>query len=418
MRELSKAENLSEKQLFCPLVKVDEVKREIWTVVTAQVPDRDKETCHYKTTVPYYKDVVSEMSKATDGKNIFPLREMHGLSAAGKGIAIEFRDDKKEIYMGFKVVDDDAWQKVQEGVYTGVSQGGRYIKKWVEDDINYYTAQPIEVSLVDVPCLERAHFDYIRANGIVEIRKFASAILPERKSMTKLAQQLNAMIKKAACPCGCENCKDGKCASCSASTKCIISGTTDGTTKAVKYLVTKDGENHLPYTNEDGKPNRRLCGAAYAALFNEKGHRGNKYEGPDKAKAQKKIKQVYAAQGWDTPTEKAEVVDSLLKTMLKDAIQGKFFGESLEKGMWTVGRFASLLEDMKWLWVSLEQEREFEGDESPVTDELKETFSAMLDHLLDYTTEQCEEEREKIHAKSFQAFFNNFNKVEEETVSA
>src|SRR5208282_2099672 len=228
MQQLSKTENLFEKELFCPLVKVDEAKREVWTVVTAQVKDRDKETCHYATTVPYYKEMVAEMSKASDGKNIFPLREMHGLSAAGKGIAIEFRDKEKQIYMGFKVVDDDAWNKVVEGVYTGVSQGGKYVKKWVEDDINFYTAKPIEVSLVDMPCLERAHFDFIRADGTVEVKKFAFAtkipeIIPERKSMTKLEQQLRAMVKKDSCSCGCANCKDGKCASCSADTKCEMS---------------------------------------------------------------------------------------------------------------------------------------------------------------------------------------------------
>ena len=81
MQQLSKAENLFEKELFCPLVKVDEAKREVWTVVTAQIRDRDGETCHYKTTVPYYEEVVEEMKKASDGKNIFPLREMHGLSS-------------------------------------------------------------------------------------------------------------------------------------------------------------------------------------------------------------------------------------------------------------------------------------------------------------------------------------------------
>src|SRR5208282_4113860 len=311
MQQLSKAESLNEKEIFCPLVKVDEAKREVWTVVTAQVKDRDGETCHYKTTVPYYKNVIDEMSKASDGKNIFPLREMHGLSAAGKGIDIQFRDKEQEIYMGFKVVDNDAWNKVIEGVYTGVSQGGRYVKKWVEDDIKYYTAKPIEVSLVDMPCLERAHFDFIRADGTLEIRKFASAaaqivdLIPMRRSITMLERQFNQFIRKASCSCGCANCKDGKCASCSADKKCEMAS--KAFDKAVKYLVSSGGENHLPYTNEYGSVNRRLCGAAWAALHD--GYRGNKYEGPDKTKALKRLKQVYASNGWDTPSEKSIVAN-------------------------------------------------------------------------------------------------------------
>src|SRR5579859_5379551 len=109
---------------FIPFVKVDAAKREVWGVVTAEVPDKEDEVCDYEGSKPFYQAVIAEMSKATDGKNIFPLREMHQLSAVGKGVGFEFRDDDKEIFMGFKVVDDGAWKKVDEGVYTGFSQGG------------------------------------------------------------------------------------------------------------------------------------------------------------------------------------------------------------------------------------------------------------------------------------------------------
>jgi hypothetical protein len=365
-----------EKKLFIPFVKADAVKREVWGVVTAESPDKEDEICDYDSTVPYYKEMVAEMSKATDGANIFPLRAMHGLIAAGKGIAIEFRDDKKEVYMGFKVVDDAEWKKVEENVYTGFSQGGRYIKRWKDGDNTRYTAKPIEVSLVDVPCLSRATYDMVRADGTIEVRKFAN-------------------LTKTVCPCGCANCKENKCASCSAETKCDISGTS---TKAVKYLVTaKDGTGHLPVSDEDGKPNHRLMGAAWAALFNPKGHRGNKYAGPDKEKAKKKLKQLYAQEGLDTPTEKGERIDGLLKTMIEDRIQRKAYG-FLGKGMYTVSRFAQITEDLKYLWMALEYERESEGDESPATDDLQEIFVDLLDSLLSYTEEQVEEEKEKIHA--------------------
>ena len=49
-------------------------------------------------------------------------------------------------------------------------------------------------------------------------------------------------------------------------------------TKAIKYLVTEgDGTTHLPYTGDDGKPDHRLMGAAWAALHG--GYRGEKYAG-------------------------------------------------------------------------------------------------------------------------------------------
>lgn len=383
--------NLDEIQIFCPLVKVDAAKREVWGVVTAEEPDKDNEICDYATTAPYYEKVVKEMSKATDGANIFPLRAMHGLIAAGKGISIEFRKEAKEVYMGFKVVDDTEWKKVQENVYTGFSQGGRYIKKWKDGDYTRYTAAPGEVSLVDMPCCTRAHFDYIKADGSVELRKFSKTEATDIGSQkegelpTSVGHNINAV--STACTCACQECKAGSCPECSADSKCAMSA------KAVRFLV----QGHLPYTKQDGKPDHRLMGAAWAALHG--GYRGNKYEGPNKAKAIKRLKQLYAQIGKDTPAEKAVIIEPILQELLKDCINKRAYGY-LGKGLYTVSRFAQLVEDMKYLWMSLEYEREQEGDESPVTDELKETFSSMLDHMLDYTEEQLEEERAKLKVKS------------------
>lgn len=400
--EKVKSGTFDEVAIFCPLVKVDEAKREVWGVVTAEVPDRDDEICDYDTTTPYYKTLVEEMTKASEvnpegGTNIFPLRAMHGLIAAGKGIAIEFRDEAKEVYMGFKVVDDNEWKKVQQNVYTGFSQGGRYIKRWKDGDFIRYTAKPGEISLVDIPCLQRAHFDYVKADGSVEMRKFASKVAevptgnagaipttPTAVSDVDPTPVETGQGVDMACKCGCKACKAGDHAGCEMDTKCAAS-------KAVKYLVTdKDGKGHLPYTNEDGKPNHRLMGAAWAALHG--GYRGNKYEGPDKEKAKKKLKQVYAREGMDTPSEKALVIDDLLKTMLVDSINNRAYGQ-LNKGLYTVSRYASILEDVKYLWLTAEYEREAKGDESPATDDLREAFSRLLDGLVSYTEEQIAEEK-------------------------
>jgi len=53
----------------------------------------------------------------------------------------------------------------------------------------------------------------------------------------------------------------------------------------------------------DGKPDRKLAGQAWAALFNPDGFRGNKYEGPNIASAKRKLKALYKAEDWETPTE-------------------------------------------------------------------------------------------------------------------
>lgn len=180
---------------FIPFSKVDAVKREVYGIVTAEVVDKDGEVCDYDSTVPHYKAWNEEFAKATDGKSIGNLREMHGLSAVGKGVSVEFRDSDKEIWMGFKVVDDTAWQKVEEGVYTGFSQGGDYVRKWKENGKEFYTAKPSEVSLVDNPCLGVAHFAYVKADGQVEMRKIRAAV-PEPKKENESITKIKAIGDK------------------------------------------------------------------------------------------------------------------------------------------------------------------------------------------------------------------------------
>lgn len=68
------------------------------------------------------------------------------------------------------------------------------------------------------------------------------------------------------------------------------------------YLVTEaDGTQHLP-TKKNGTLDRGLCGAAWAALHG--GFRGEKYDGPNKADALKKLTTIHKAQGWPLPTAK------------------------------------------------------------------------------------------------------------------
>lgn len=68
------------------------------------------------------------------------------------------------------------------------------------------------------------------------------------------------------------------------------------------YLVIdrKSGKRHLP-VKDNGKPNPRLMGAAWASLT--KTFRGEKYKGPDKASALMKLKMLYKKIGKDVPEE-------------------------------------------------------------------------------------------------------------------
>ncbi len=64
---------------------------------------------------------------------------------------------------------------------------------------------------------------------------------------------------------------------------------------------------HLRVMGMDGKPDHRLMGAAWAALHG--GYRGNKYEGPDKDEAIRKLKDMYKREKMETPS--AEMMEQM-----------------------------------------------------------------------------------------------------------
>ncbi len=159
--------------LFAQLAKIDESRHEVWGVATAEMVDKEGEIFDYASSKPYFKAWSEEIAKATDGKSLGNVREMHEPSAVGKLVALEFNDDLKQICVGAKIIDDLAWQKCTEGVYTGFSIGGQYVKAWKDGECVRFTANPAEISVVDNPCVSGAHFTAVKADGQIEIRKFA-----------------------------------------------------------------------------------------------------------------------------------------------------------------------------------------------------------------------------------------------------
>jgi hypothetical protein len=165
--------------IFVPLVKADAARRLVYGVVTAETPDRAGEICDYATTKPYYEKWSAEFHKASAGKSLGNLRAMHGKIAAGRIEQITFDDEARQIEICARIVDGAEWAKVEAGVYTGFSQGGGYVKRWPDEHdpgVTRYTANPVEISLVDMPCLPAATFSMIKADGATEKRSFAPQI--------------------------------------------------------------------------------------------------------------------------------------------------------------------------------------------------------------------------------------------------
>lgn len=169
---------MSVLRMFIPITKVDAARRLVYGLATAETEDRAGEICDYASTKPLYEKWSQEIAKSTRGKSFGNLRAMHGNIAAGKVTEITFNDAAKQIEICAKVVDDAEWAKVREGVYTGFSQGGTYKRRWTDaEGRNRYTADPNEISLVDLPCLPQATFEMIKADGTIEQKHFGKGLV-------------------------------------------------------------------------------------------------------------------------------------------------------------------------------------------------------------------------------------------------
>lgn len=181
--------------LFLRLTKVNAAKREVSGVATEEVPDKDHEIFDYASSVPLFRAWSDEINKATEGKSLGNVREMHQPKACGKLVDIEFDDANKRILVTAKIVDDAAWRKCDEGVYTGFSIGGRYIKTWEDGENIRFTARPSEISVVDNPCVYGAHFTSVKADGTEEMRKFKGGAEEPGKPGATVAHTAVVLIK-------------------------------------------------------------------------------------------------------------------------------------------------------------------------------------------------------------------------------
>lgn len=96
------------------------------------------------------------------------IREMHQPKAVGKTKQASL--DAKGLYIGVKVVDKDAWEKVEEGVYNGFSIGG-HVGTMVDNEITALSLS--EISLVDRPANPEAVFDVWKRDTTVEKKTFS-----------------------------------------------------------------------------------------------------------------------------------------------------------------------------------------------------------------------------------------------------
>lgn len=164
--------------VFGHITKVDLVKRTVEGVAMDETPDRDGEIYDYDSSKQYvqnWANTQAENTKAAGQEVSYGnLRAQHDSKiVAGAIRSLTFDDKSKSVPIVAKVVDDKEWEKCVEGAYTGFSVRGKQIgKKWRDGAYMRYTVDPIEISMVDLPCNPGATFTVIKSDGATEERQF------------------------------------------------------------------------------------------------------------------------------------------------------------------------------------------------------------------------------------------------------
>lgn len=134
-------------RFYWPIAKVDAEQRMVWGYASTEAEDDQGETVSREALAAALDDYMRFAN----------IREMHQPSAVG--VAKEAGVDDRGLYLGAKIVDGAAWQKVVEGVYKGFSIGGRVTARDPADRRLITALRLTEISVVDRPANPDAVFD-------------------------------------------------------------------------------------------------------------------------------------------------------------------------------------------------------------------------------------------------------------------
>ena len=148
-------------KVFVPFSKKDGDKREVYGYASTEALDSQGEVVEKEAIKEALPNYLGDYSHETGKFRFGNIREMHRNSAVGK--AFKAVVDDKGLFLGGKVVDNNAWEKVKEGVYAGFSIGGKVVKK-VGNRIKKLKLS--EVSLVDRPANPEAVFSMAKFDNV------------------------------------------------------------------------------------------------------------------------------------------------------------------------------------------------------------------------------------------------------------
>jgi hypothetical protein len=152
------------------------------------VPDCQGERLDYFASKPHFQAWSDRLRTATEGRSLGNIRAQHNrYEPVGVVKELRFDDAQQQVRVSALIVEKEAVRMCLAGAYSGFSIGGDYIQKTPDIDehgeprrdmqgrpVVRFTAKPVEVSLVDLPCCPTATFEIQKCGGVTRVCRFAS----------------------------------------------------------------------------------------------------------------------------------------------------------------------------------------------------------------------------------------------------
>lgn len=393
-------------------------------IATSDRVDKDNERADYGDTLKNLSAWSSEIEKTTSASgqevSLGNIRVQHdSKQIGGKVTAIQPNKEKRHIFIateprksvyddiiktgmvsGFSIAGSYEYRKCDE-CDTDIAGRGHFCNKCKKDVVVRYAPIFSEISYVDNPCNPDAQFTAVKADGAreiikcAELRKAAETARQHEEKPDAVKSLRQELIEAGII-------KEKK-------TKRVAGE--DLTADCFAYVGDKDDTStwKLPIKfSSDAKTKSHIRNAL--ARFNQT----QGIPAGEKAKVKAKIVAAAKKHGIEVTERSKKCVEHALLLVLRENsadYQGttakecaerclatvsevieKVDGETkLFKGLYTVSQLAEILQGLQWIVASTEYERDYEGDESTVPDDLRGALEDLIPIFIAMATEEAKE---------------------------
>lgn len=355
---------MSNFQLNIPITKVDEEQRIVYGYATKEELDRQGDIVDYEAAKKAFSEWPGNIREQHDPKR-----------AIGKNTLTEFDDENKQILIGAKISRSadgvNAWTKVQEGIFTGFSIGGKIfktIRDTIKTDDGEVSANRItdfslsEVSLVDVPACPSAQFVMVKSlDGKLERVEEMHEVQTEPwffKAFAFAPEQVNRLAD-------------------SSDTKNMSKQSKElEMSKDIEKVNVHGGEerdSNANATDKDKETNPHVVSVKVPEI-------------KETEETPKEVPEVEAAVEQLEP-DTAEPAEEAKPPVVEE----KSEKPEMKKGLYTVAQLGDCLENLLWITSDTEFEAQYEGDGSGVPAKLRSAVDSLLAVYKQMAAEEADE---------------------------